>query len=204
MTLFKCPQVSRCKCRQSHTHLLSTYWHLLFLLFIVSQLQRKRHIGNDIVALVFQEEATPFVPDMIASNFLHAYIIVQVENPCTDDTTYKVPRQCQLTGSSYLYVISMTMYSYTLVVDSSVESVPHHVKKRHAMNQSHVSCRCLQQHVKMSHPLVHHCQIHLSLKRWMHWLSNPTFIWVLEGPNMRLWKCYHSEAVHDIWVLFRG
>ncbi|XP_046723877.1 rap1 GTPase-activating protein 2b isoform X3 [Silurus meridionalis] len=54
------------------------------------QLQRKRHIGNDIVATVFQEEATPFVPDMIASNFLHAYILVQVENPCTDETTYKV------------------------------------------------------------------------------------------------------------------
>ncbi|XP_065143288.1 rap1 GTPase-activating protein 2b isoform X3 [Paramisgurnus dabryanus] len=54
------------------------------------QLQRKRHIGNDIVAAVFQEEATPFVPDMIASNFLHAYILVQVENPGTDDTTYKV------------------------------------------------------------------------------------------------------------------
>ncbi|KAG5284775.1 hypothetical protein AALO_G00030330 [Alosa alosa] len=54
------------------------------------QLQRKRHIGNDIVAVVFQEGATPFVPDLIASNFLHAYIIVQVDNPCTDDTTYKV------------------------------------------------------------------------------------------------------------------
>ncbi|XP_053334276.1 rap1 GTPase-activating protein 2b isoform X1 [Clarias gariepinus] len=54
------------------------------------QVQRKRHIGNDIVATVFQEEATPFVPDMIASNFLHAYILVQVENPGTDDTTYKV------------------------------------------------------------------------------------------------------------------
>lgn len=54
------------------------------------QLQRKRHIGNDIVAAVFQEEATPFVPDMIASNFLHAYILVQVENPGTEDTTYKV------------------------------------------------------------------------------------------------------------------
>ncbi|XP_049322475.1 rap1 GTPase-activating protein 2b isoform X1 [Astyanax mexicanus] len=54
------------------------------------QLQRKRHIGNDIVAAVFQEEATPFVPDMIASNFLHAYILVQVENPCTENTTYKV------------------------------------------------------------------------------------------------------------------
>ncbi|KAM8741750.1 rap1 GTPase-activating protein 2-like isoform 1-T1 [Acanthopagrus schlegelii] len=54
------------------------------------QLQRKRHIGNDIVAVVFQEEATPFVPDMIASNFLHAFILVQVEEPCSDNTSYKV------------------------------------------------------------------------------------------------------------------
>ncbi|XP_034406021.1 rap1 GTPase-activating protein 2-like [Cyclopterus lumpus] len=54
------------------------------------QLQRKRHIGNDIVAVVFQEEATPFVPDMIASNFLHAFILVQVEEPCSDSTSYKV------------------------------------------------------------------------------------------------------------------
>uniref|UniRef100_A0A8C5LZ27 RAP1 GTPase activating protein 2 n=1 Tax=Leptobrachium leishanense TaxID=445787 RepID=A0A8C5LZ27_9ANUR len=54
------------------------------------QLQRKRHIGNDIVAIIFQEANTPFVPDMIASNFLHAYIVVQVENPGTDNTTYKV------------------------------------------------------------------------------------------------------------------
>ncbi|XP_062329954.1 rap1 GTPase-activating protein 2a isoform X7 [Osmerus eperlanus] len=56
----------------------------------IQQLQRKRHIGNDIVAAVFQEEATPFVPDMIASNFLHAYVLVQAENPCTEHTTYKV------------------------------------------------------------------------------------------------------------------
>uniref|UniRef100_A0A8C6VQD5 RAP1 GTPase activating protein n=2 Tax=Nothobranchius furzeri TaxID=105023 RepID=A0A8C6VQD5_NOTFU len=54
------------------------------------QLQRKRHIGNDIVAIVFQEESTPFVPDMIASNFLHAYIVVQVVNPCSDNINYKV------------------------------------------------------------------------------------------------------------------
>ncbi|XP_078336024.1 uncharacterized protein LOC111099157 isoform X3 [Crassostrea virginica] len=53
------------------------------------QLQRKRHIGNDIVAIVFQEENTPFVPNMIASHFLHAYIVVQ---PFTEDgkTKYKV------------------------------------------------------------------------------------------------------------------
>ncbi|XP_061325893.1 rap1 GTPase-activating protein 2 isoform X5 [Pezoporus flaviventris] len=54
------------------------------------QLQRKRHIGNDIVAIIFQEENTPFVPDMIASNFLHAYIVVQVENPEAENTAYKV------------------------------------------------------------------------------------------------------------------
>uniref|UniRef100_A0A3Q4HGU7 RAP1 GTPase activating protein 2b n=1 Tax=Neolamprologus brichardi TaxID=32507 RepID=A0A3Q4HGU7_NEOBR len=54
------------------------------------QLQRKRHIGNDIVALVFQEEATPFVPDMIASNFLHAFVVVQAEEPCSETTSYKV------------------------------------------------------------------------------------------------------------------
>ncbi|XP_078094580.1 rap1 GTPase-activating protein 1-like isoform X1 [Mustelus asterias] len=54
------------------------------------QLQRKRHIGNDIVAIVFQDENTPFVPDMIASNFLHAYIVVQVENPCSNNIVYKV------------------------------------------------------------------------------------------------------------------
>ncbi|KTG32764.1 hypothetical protein cypCar_00013876 [Cyprinus carpio] len=54
------------------------------------QLQRKRHIGNDIVAIVFQDENTPFVPDMIASNFLHAYVVVQVENACSDNALYKV------------------------------------------------------------------------------------------------------------------
>ncbi|CAL8367311.1 unnamed protein product, partial [Lota lota] len=54
------------------------------------QVQRKRHIGNDIVAIVFQEESTPFVPDMIASNFLHAYVVVQVLNACSDNVLYKV------------------------------------------------------------------------------------------------------------------
>ncbi|KAJ1359354.1 hypothetical protein KIN20_018053 [Parelaphostrongylus tenuis] len=54
------------------------------------QLQRKRHIGNDIVAVVFQEQNTPFAPDMIASNFLHAYIVVQPLDPLTDKVRYRV------------------------------------------------------------------------------------------------------------------
>lgn len=42
------------------------------------------------MAIIFQEENTPFVPDMIASNFLHAYIVVQAENPGTETPSYKV------------------------------------------------------------------------------------------------------------------
>ena len=55
------------------------------------QLERKRHIGNDIVAVVFQEESTPFAPDMIASNFLHAFIVVQkFTDPLTRRIKFKV------------------------------------------------------------------------------------------------------------------
>lgn len=45
------------------------------------------------MAIIFQEENTPFVPDMIASNFLHAYIVVQAENPGTEPPSYKVRRK---------------------------------------------------------------------------------------------------------------
>ncbi|XP_037875474.1 rap1 GTPase-activating protein 1 isoform X1 [Bombyx mori] len=53
------------------------------------QLQRKRHVGNDIVAVVFQEKATPFTPDMIASHFLHAFIVITPEF-VDGETRYKV------------------------------------------------------------------------------------------------------------------
>uniref|UniRef100_A0A4W5QN34 RAP1 GTPase activating protein n=1 Tax=Hucho hucho TaxID=62062 RepID=A0A4W5QN34_9TELE len=86
---------------QTGTESVYTNFHNKEIMFHVStklpytegdsqQLQRKRHIGNDIVAILFQEENTPFVPDMIASNFLHAYVVVQVENACSDNVTYKV------------------------------------------------------------------------------------------------------------------
>ncbi|XP_078803428.1 rap1 GTPase-activating protein 1 isoform X27 [Oryzias latipes] len=86
---------------QTGTESVYTNFHNKEIMFHVStklpytegdsqQLQRKRHIGNDIVAIVFQEENTPFVPDMIQSNFLHAYVVVQVENACSDNVTYKV------------------------------------------------------------------------------------------------------------------
>ncbi len=40
------------------------------------QLERKRHIGNDIVAIIFQENETIFNPECIASQFLHVYLVI--------------------------------------------------------------------------------------------------------------------------------
>uniref|UniRef100_A0A8C5HKD9 Signal-induced proliferation-associated 1-like protein 1 n=1 Tax=Gouania willdenowi TaxID=441366 RepID=A0A8C5HKD9_GOUWI len=55
------------------------------------QLLRKRHIGNDIVTIVFQEPgAHPFTPKAIRSHFQHVFIIVRVHNPCSDSTCYSV------------------------------------------------------------------------------------------------------------------
>ncbi|XP_054709385.1 rap1 GTPase-activating protein 1-like [Uloborus diversus] len=54
------------------------------------QLQRKRHIGNDVVAVIFQDENTPFMPTMIASHFLHTFIVVQAIDPLTPNTRYKI------------------------------------------------------------------------------------------------------------------
>lgn len=51
------------------------------------QLERKRHIGNDIVTIIFQDENTPFAPDMIASNFLHAFIVIQKVKLSENDKT---------------------------------------------------------------------------------------------------------------------
>ncbi|XP_076138700.1 signal-induced proliferation-associated 1-like protein 3 isoform X1 [Alosa pseudoharengus] len=55
------------------------------------QLLRKRHIGNDIVTIIFQEPgAQPFTPQNIRSHFQHVFIIVRVHNPCSDSTSYSV------------------------------------------------------------------------------------------------------------------
>lgn len=54
-----------------------------------SQLQRKRHIGNDIVALVYQEGGTPFVSDIVKSHFLHCFLVVR---RIQDKTGFQVKR----------------------------------------------------------------------------------------------------------------
>ncbi|KAF9351355.1 Rap/ran-GAP protein [Mortierella sp. AD094] len=40
------------------------------------QIQRKRHIGNDIVCIVFVDGDHPFVPNTIKSQFLHIFVVI--------------------------------------------------------------------------------------------------------------------------------
>ncbi|XP_076830492.1 signal-induced proliferation-associated 1-like protein 2 isoform X2 [Brachyhypopomus gauderio] len=84
------------------THSLYTTYKDYELMFHVStllpytannrqQLLRKRHIGNDIVTIVFQEPgALPFTPKNIRSHFQHVFVTVKVHNPCTESVCYSV------------------------------------------------------------------------------------------------------------------
>ena len=54
------------------------------------QLERKRHIGNDRVAIVFQDETTPFSPKMIKSKLLHVFLIIQPHKINNQTIGYKV------------------------------------------------------------------------------------------------------------------
>jgi hypothetical protein len=40
------------------------------------QLERKRHLGNDIVVIVFQDAEEPFSPAWLKSEFNHIFVIV--------------------------------------------------------------------------------------------------------------------------------
>ncbi|XP_060614311.2 signal-induced proliferation-associated protein 1 [Anolis sagrei] len=59
------------------------------------QLLRKRHIGNDIVTIVFQEPgALPFTPRTIRSHFQHVFIVVRAHKSCNGNTTYSMAVSC--------------------------------------------------------------------------------------------------------------
>ncbi|GAM24756.1 hypothetical protein SAMD00019534_079310 [Acytostelium subglobosum LB1] len=60
------------------------------------QLERKRHVGNDVVVLIFQDiGCAPFVPSTIRSEFNHVFIVVQPQ-----------PKQSPLDPTQY--IISVT------------------------------------------------------------------------------------------------
>ncbi|CAG9536350.1 unnamed protein product [Cercopithifilaria johnstoni] len=76
---------------QAHEIMFHISTLLPFTLSNKQQLARKRHIGNDMVTVIFQEPgALPFSPITVRSHFQHVFIIVRANNPCTDDVTYSV------------------------------------------------------------------------------------------------------------------
>ncbi|BFZ07123.1 hypothetical protein BsWGS_10162 [Bradybaena similaris] len=91
-----------CKTDTTGTHSYYTTFNNNEVMFHVStmlpytpnnkqQLLRKRHIGNDIVTIVFQEPgALPFTPQTVRSQFQHVFVIVRVSNPNTDSTRYSI------------------------------------------------------------------------------------------------------------------
>ena len=56
------------------------------------QVERKRHVGNDVVVVIFKEQAaTPFLPTLIASRFNHIFIVVSIErDEAGDESKYHV------------------------------------------------------------------------------------------------------------------
>ena len=67
------------------------------------QLQRKRHIGNDIVCVVFIEaDNTPFCPSCIKSHFLHTFIVIRtIQRTRFKPTHYEVSDN----NSPHLYAL---------------------------------------------------------------------------------------------------
>ena len=58
----------------------------MFMFFLTGfyrqQLHRKRHVGNDVVVVVFCEGDDPFNPEVLTSNYNHVFILVR---PVPDD-----------------------------------------------------------------------------------------------------------------------
>jgi RAP1 GTPase activating protein 1 len=53
------------------------------------QIERKRHLGNDIVVIVFQEGDTPFNPTCVHSYFNHVFFVVRKEPNNEGKTMYR-------------------------------------------------------------------------------------------------------------------
>jgi len=52
------------------------------------QLERKRHIGNDLVVIIFHEGNTPYKPTTISSRQVHVVIVIKVANVKSDPLRY--------------------------------------------------------------------------------------------------------------------
>uniref|UniRef100_A0A671N977 Signal-induced proliferation-associated 1-like protein 3 n=1 Tax=Sinocyclocheilus anshuiensis TaxID=1608454 RepID=A0A671N977_9TELE len=136
------------------THSLYTTYQDYEIMFHVStmlpympsnpqQLLRKRHIGNDIVTIIFQEPgAQPFTPQNIRSHFQHVFIIVRVHSPCSDNTCYSVavtrmkdvpPFGPPLPSNGLTFRDPAAFRAFLLAKIINAENAAHKSEKFHAM-----------------------------------------------------------------------
>jgi len=59
----------------------------------LQHVERKRHLGNDVVNIIFNDSSLPFNPTSIVTNFIHTYVVVSVDSEATEKnnaTHYRV------------------------------------------------------------------------------------------------------------------
>jgi len=59
----------------------------------LQHVERKRHLGNDVVNIIFNDSSSPFDPASVITNFIHSYIVVSVDEETTKErgtTCYRV------------------------------------------------------------------------------------------------------------------
>lgn len=82
------------------THSIHTRWRESEIMFHVSTLlpltanaqhiERKRHIGNDVVVLVFVDSSDGFNPKAISSHYNHVFIVISPERRSNGHLRYRV------------------------------------------------------------------------------------------------------------------
>jgi len=77
------------------THSIYTKFRELEIMFHVSTLlpyqhgdiqrvERKRHIGNDVVTIIFKHGSDPFNPACITTHFTHVFCVIQIDDTQPD------------------------------------------------------------------------------------------------------------------------
>jgi len=88
------------------THSIYTGWKDFEIMFHVStmlpfssqdkqQLERKRHLGNDIVVIIFKEGKGSYAANTITSEFNHVFIVVHPVKNNNGETIYKIEVVCK-------------------------------------------------------------------------------------------------------------
>ncbi|PRP85440.1 RapGAP/RanGAP domain-containing protein [Planoprotostelium fungivorum] len=61
----------------------------------IQQVEKKRHLGNDIVCIIFNDTDEPFSPHTIKTEFNHVYAVIQPASADPNDSNYRFALACK-------------------------------------------------------------------------------------------------------------